>query len=105
MTPADRKQLAKGLAFCSPWIVASCAFTFIPVALSFYYSLCDYTLLQNPHFIGAENYRMLWNDAVFFKAIKNTLVYALLAVPSAMAVSLALAMLLNVKIRGQHFYR
>jgi multiple sugar transport system permease protein len=105
MTSADRKSLAKGLAFCSPWIVGFCAFTFLPIVLSFYYSLCDYSLLQKPHFIGAQNYQMLWNDPVFFKSLKNTLIYASLAIPSAMVVSLGLAMLLNVKIPGQHFYR
>ena len=105
MTGADRKNLTKGLAFCSPWLLGFCAFTLIPVALCFYYSLCDYTLLQDPQFIGGENYRMLWNDAVFFKALQNTLIFAALAIPSAMAISLGLAMLLNVKIRGQHFYR
>ena len=95
----------KGLAFCSPWLIGFLAFTLVPVALSFYYSLCDYTLLQNPHFIGGENYRMLWNDHVFFKSVINTLEFAALAIPSALAVSLGLAMLLNVKIPGQSFYR
>ncbi len=105
MTSADHKNLFKGLAFCSPWLVGFLAFTLIPVVLSFYYSLCDYTLLQNPHFIGTENYSMLWHDDVFFKSLINTLEYAALAIPSAMAVSLGLAMLLNVKIPGQSFYR
>ncbi len=105
MTAGDRKNLFKGLAFCSPWLIGFLAFTLVPVALSFYYSLCDYTLLQTSHFIGAENYRMLWHDDVFFKAVINTLEFAALAIPSAMAVSLGLAMLLNVKIAGQSFYR
>jgi multiple sugar transport system permease protein len=105
VSPQERKRLAKGLAFCSPWLVGFCLFTAVPVGLSFYYSLCDYTLLQKPQFIGATNYRMLAADAVFWKSLTNTLYYACLAIPSAMAVSLGLAMLLNVKIAGQSIYR
>src|SRR5258706_587742 len=105
MTPTDRKNLAKGLAFCSPWLIGFFVFTATPVALSFYYSLCDYRLLQAPVYIGAANYKMLAADSVFWKSLTNTLYYACLAIPSGMAVSLGLAMLLNVKIAGQHFYR
>lgn len=105
MTNEERKNLRNGLAFCSPWLIGFCVFTAIPVGLSFYYSLCDYRILQKPMFIGAANYQMLMDDSVFWKSLKNTLYYACLAIPSAMAVSLGLAMLLNVKIAGQHFYR
>jgi multiple sugar transport system permease protein len=104
MTRGDRHNLAKGLAFCSPWILGFVLFTAVPVGLSFYYSLCDYTLLQAPAFTGLENYTTLMNDAVFWKSLWNTLYYALLAIPSGLVVSLGLAMLLNVKIRGQQFF-
>ena len=105
MSRQERRQFAKGIAFCSPWLVGFCVLTALPVGLSLYYSLCDYSLLQRPQFIGAVNYRMLAADAVFWKSLANTLYFALLAIPSAMAVSLGLAILLNVKIRGQSIYR
>src|SRR5437870_3575610 len=104
--PRDsQKNLAKGLAFLSPWLIGFCIFTAMPVAMSFYYSLCDYSLLKQPLFIGSANYKLLATDEVFWKSLQNTLIYALLAIPSAMAVSLGLAMLLNVKIRSQSIYR
>jgi len=101
----ERKNFAKGIAFCSPWLIGFCLFTAVPIGLSFYYSLCDYSLLQRPQFIGGTNYRRLAEDAVFWKSLVNTLYYALLAIPSAMAVSIGLAMLLNLRIRGQSIYR
>lgn len=81
------------------------AFTLIPIALSFYYSLCDYSLLQSAAFVGLENYRGLAADTVFWKSLRNTLYYAAMALPAGMLVSLGLALLLNVGIKGQAFYR
>ena len=105
MTDAERHKLAKGLAFLSPWLVGFCLFTALPAALSLYYSLCDYKLLKSPVFIGPTNYRLLISDAVFWKSLVNTLYYALLAIPSGIAVALGLALLLNSKIRGRTVYR
>ena len=97
--------MGKGLAFLSPWLIGFFVFTLVPVLLSLYYSLCDYTLLQKPVFIGATNYQTLYNDPVFWKALGNTFKYALLALPAAMVVSLGLALLLNADIKGQAIYR
>lgn len=105
MTKSERQQLGKGLAFLSPWLIGFLAFTLIPVILSFYYSLCEYSLLQPPMFIGAENYRELARDGVFWQSLGNTLYFAAMIIPASLFLSLGLAMLLNVKIPGQSFFR
>jgi multiple sugar transport system permease protein len=93
------------MAFLSPWIVGFLAFTFIPVVLSLYYSFCDYSLLQSPVFRGGENYRQLFSDPVFFKALRNTFYYAAMALPLGLIAALTVALLLNAKIYGQSVYR
>lgn len=93
------------MAFLSPWLIGFLAFTLIPVILSFYYSLCEYSLLQPPMFIGAENYRELARDGVFWQSLGNTLYFAAMIIPASLFLSLGLAMLLNVKIPGQSFFR
>ena len=55
--------------------------------------------------IGLENYRQLMHDPLFWKSLGNTFYYAAMALPAGMMVSLGLALLLNVKIRGQAIYR
>jgi multiple sugar transport system permease protein len=105
MTHRDVQQLGKGLAFLSPWLVGFLAFTLLPIVLSFYYSLCDYSLLQDPLFIGGENYRNLMADPVFWRSLRNTLYYAAMALPGGLLVSLGLAMLLNTKMPGQTVFR
>src|SRR5207249_2675009 len=41
MSRQERRKFAKGIAFCSPWLVGFCVLTALPVGLSLYYSLCD----------------------------------------------------------------
>jgi multiple sugar transport system permease protein len=101
----ELRNTAKGLAFISPWLVGFCVFTLTPVVLSLYYSFCDYSLLQKPVWRGAENYKLLFRDEVFYRSLWNTFYYALLALPAGLFVSLGLALMLNVKIRGQSVYR
>lgn len=105
MNRQERAQLFKGLGFLSPWLVGFGVFTLVPVLLSLYYSLCDYSLLQAPLYVGLNNYRDLMADPIFWKALVNTFYYALMALPAGMLVSLGLALLLNADIRGQAIYR
>ena len=99
------RALLRGLAFLSPWLVGFLAFTLVPVALSLYYSFTDYTLLQPPLYTGLDNYRTLGGDPVFWKVLRNTAVYALMALPLGMLGALGVAMLLNNKVRGVTIYR
>jgi len=105
MNPRELRQIGKGLAFLSPWLIGFLGFTLIPVVLSLYYSFCDYSLLQPPAYIGTANYRELFADPIFRRSLANTLLYAMMALPAGMLVALGLALLLDVKISGQSFYR
>jgi multiple sugar transport system permease protein len=108
MTRPERRNFFKGLVFISPWLVGFAVFTAIPVGLSFYYCFCDYALTEpsrGPLWIGFDNFRHLWNDALFWKSLQNTLYFASMSLPAGMLVSIGLALMLNVKIRGQAIYR
>jgi multiple sugar transport system permease protein len=101
----ERRDLFVGLGFVSPWIIGFLAFTLVPVVLSFYYSLSDYSLLQPPAYIGLDNYRELAADPVFWKALRNTGYYAAIALPVGLLMALWVALLLNAPIRGVSIYR
>src|SRR2546425_11848794 len=95
-----------GLAFAAPWIVHFLIFIAYPIGLSLYYSFCDYDTLSPPHWIGGENYRLLFTqDPLFWRSLGNTFYMVLIGLPLSMAVSLGLAFLLNQKLRGMSFYR
>jgi multiple sugar transport system permease protein len=102
----ERRNLLKGLGFLSPWIVGFTAFTAVPVLLCFYYSFCDYSLLQPPMFRGLENYQTLAADVPkFWTALAVTAYYAVFALPLGLVLALGLALLLNIKTPGQTIYR
>ncbi|HIE50396.1 MAG TPA: sugar ABC transporter permease [Armatimonadetes bacterium] len=105
LTPHERRSLRNGLFFVAPWFIGLGVFLLYPIGASFYYSLCEYSVLQPAEFIGWGNYLDLFTDEVFWKALYNTLYYAALALPLGLAVSLGLAMLLNTGVRGMTVYR
>ena len=100
-----RREALTGWLFASPWVVGFGLFLAFPLLSSIYYSLCDYSVLRPPVFIGAENYQNLFADSLFWTSLKNTAIYTLLVLPATLVVSLGLALLLNTKVRGMAFYR
>lgn len=105
MTPGERISLRHGLLFCSPWLLGGGLFLVYPLLAAFYYSLCSYSVLLPPVFVGLENYLALLQDELFWKSLWNTAVYALGSVLLGIFVALALALLLNTRVKGLAFYR
>lgn len=105
MNSRFRKEGLAGLLFASPWAVGFLVFLAYPLVASIYFSFCDYSVLKPPVWIGLDNYAELVHDDLFWTALKNTLLYAILAVPTGLATSLILAMLLNAKVKGMPIYR
>ena len=105
MTHGARRNLRNGLLFVAPWIVGFSVFVVYPVGASFYYGLCDYSVLADPVYIGLGNYADLLHDRVFFRALRNTLFYTTVFVVLGQAVALMLAILLNMRSRFVRVYR
>ncbi len=105
MTRQDKHQLKVGLAFISPWIVGFLALCVYPLLSSAWYSLCDYSVLSPAVFVGAQNYRDILSDEVFWKALSNTIFFAAFAIPLGLFVSLSLAILLNFDLPGKGVFR
>jgi multiple sugar transport system permease protein len=99
------RRLRAGLLFVSPWIVGYCVFYLYPFLATFYYSLTRFTGIGNPVFTGLSNYSGLLHDQMFRTALFNTLYYTIIEVPFSTALALGLALLLNLKVRGQAVYR
>lgn len=99
------RNLLVGLFFISPWILGFLIFTLYPIALSLYYSLCDYDLFTAPYYIGLANYGDLVWDEQFSVSLYNTVYYTLLYLPLSTILSLSLAMLLNTQVRGLPIFR
>ncbi|MDT8860758.1 sugar ABC transporter permease [Alkalihalobacillus sp. MEB130] len=96
-----RQQKILGVLFSLPALVLMFTFLILPVILAFTYSFMNYNML-NPDgktFIGLDNYVRLFQDQIFFTALKNTLYFTVLVVPLQCGVALVLAILVNKKVK------
>ena len=103
--PLLRSERRWAVFFLTPSLIGFLVFTFLPVVASLGLSFVKWNLIRAPEFIGIDNYTRAFRDPMFLRVLKNTVVYTLGTVPSAMALSLALALALNQKIRGVTLFR
>jgi len=105
----DNSRFLAGLGFSLPWLVGFTALVLFPFAASFYWSLCQYDMVNPPKFVGGENYSRLAAEisagAGFGRALINTAYYALISVPLSILTGLVLAKILSWNVRGQAIYR
>lgn len=94
-----------GLIFILPALIGTFIFILIPVFFSFGLSFFDWDLLSKPQFVGLNNYTGVLTDALFGKILLNTIVYALSTSVFAVIIPLALACVINSKIRGSDFFK
>jgi multiple sugar transport system permease protein len=100
-----------GWYFVAPALVLTGVFFFIPVAGSLLLSLTDFDIyaiadLGNAQFVGLRNYIELFNNSVFWTAVRNTFYFALVGGPLTVAASLAAALLINARVvRYKAFFR
>ena len=100
-----RRETRAALIFISPWIVGFLVFTAYPVVYTAYLSLTDYDVINDPSFVGMQNFERLLSDPKVALALKNTFFFAALSVPAQLLVSLFLALLLNWAGRASGFFR
>ena len=99
-TAAERRELRRermvSLAFVSPSLLGILVFFVLPFFVVIYYAFVNNPVLHE--FVGFDNFRNLFQNASFRLAAKNTAIFSLIAVPSAVIGSLLLACMLSQKI-------
>jgi multiple sugar transport system permease protein len=99
-------QLVWGLAFAAPALLGFILWKLVPVVASFVVALTDWNVARRAKWVGFENFhRMLFHDPLFWKSLGVTAAYAVVAVPTSLALAFALALLLNAKAPGQRIFR
>lgn len=105
MTSREHRATLHGLFFIAPWLAGFLVLNLYPFVASVWFSLCDYSVLSEPVYLGTKNFQDLFHDPVFWKALRNTLGFAAVSIPLGTALSIALAILLNQSVGGQGFFR
>lgn len=96
------------LAMLVPAVLCLLAIIIVPFALSVWFSFTDQRLAPRPiptSFIGFTNYERMFADRLFWQAIGNTVLFAVLVVPLQLAISLCAAMALNAAIPFRGLFR
>lgn len=91
--------------FMLPAILGLALFWIGPMLASFWLSFTEYDMLSDPKWVGAQNYRDLWHDDLFWKSLRVTVTYSVFSVPLVLATGLFLAVLLNQKFPGVTIFR
>jgi len=91
--------------FLAPFLTAFILFRLGPVIAGFVISLTRWSIVGSPTWVGLANYRAMLRDPLFHTALLNTLFFVLLTVPAMVALSLGLALLVNVPLAPRIFTR
>ena len=99
------REVRAGWGFISPWIIGATVFVLAPMLVSLVLAFSSWDIISPARWVGAGNFQDMMTDDRFGKSLKVTMLYTLFSVPLGVAGSMALALLLNAKIRGQAVFR
>src|ERR1700754_1854942 len=109
--PADRRKRFSrrawgGRLFVAPNLAAVLVFMLFPLGFSLYMSFQKWDVFTAPKFVGLKNFGELFtSDPLFVIAVQNTVILTLGTVVPTIVISLAVAGVLNRKIKGIGFFR
>lgn len=94
---------AWGVGFVVPAILFFMVFKYGPMAWAIWLGFTSYDMVNQPRFVGLENFVGLVQDPVFIQALNNTLFYIAGSTLLVTVVALALALAINTRVPGARF--
>ena len=96
----------KMFAFMIPALAFFLIFWIYPVLQLFYYSFTNFNGINyNFDFVGFKNYAKVFENGTVINSLKITIIYASVTVILGNLIGLAIAIMLNAKIRMKGFFR
>lgn len=90
--------------FLVPMLLIFGVFSWLPIVRAVVMSVQDTNFVSEPVFVGLGNFVRVWNDPLFWTAVRNTLWFALLALVFGYPVPLILAVLMSTVRRRRGLY-
>ena len=101
-----RQESRAGWLFVAPAALHLAVFALAPVGYALWVSLFDWKILTGERpFVGLGQYASVLSDGAFLNALWNSFRFAVLSVPTGMAVALGVALLVAQPLRGMAFFR
>ncbi len=95
-------KLVSGI-FLTPSVLGVLIFFVVPFFVVIYYSFVDNPI--SGEFVGLSNFISVFKNAAFRMAVKNTLVFSVIAVPLVTALSMMLAFMLDTAVPFKSQFR
>jgi raffinose/stachyose/melibiose transport system permease protein len=100
-----RRQRLELSLLLGPGLLLFVGFVLVPIGVAAYYSLNSWDGFGPLQWVGLQNYRRALSDTVFQHAVLHNLIIVALSLAIQLPLSLALAMLLNRRLRGRTLLR
>ena len=97
----DKKAI---VIFLLPSFLLFTLIVIVPIFMSMFYSLHDWSGIGERTFIGLDNYINLFKDSLFINASQNTLVIALASVFIQLPLAMLLALVLAKVVKRKRFF-
>ena len=101
----EREQVIAAAILMTPVLVAVFMLFILPVVQVVYYSFTNMTTSKRGTFVGIENFKYLIGDQKFFKAIGNTVLFAVMKLVFDTGLALIIALMLDSHIPLRKFLR
>lgn len=101
-----KKRNMKGYLFIAPYFIVFLLLQFYPILYTLFMSFQRQVTLAHSEFAGLENYRRLFTNPLFYKAIANTWIIWLVNFVPQIIIALLLSVILSeYKVRGKETFR
>jgi multiple sugar transport system permease protein len=103
-TPHGRRTVT-GYIFVGPFILGVMFWVLYPAGMAAWLSFQDWNLITPAKYVGLKNFKTMFNDKLFWQALKVTSIYTFISVPLGMILAFFMALLVNTKVKGIALFR
>jgi multiple sugar transport system permease protein len=101
----ERREALCGYLFIAPAVLGFLFWIAGPMLFSAWLSLTEWDLLRPPEFVGFSNYGAMFRDPLFWQSLGVAFYFTLVSVPLFQGLAFAVALLMNVNVRGIALFR
>lgn len=103
-----RRENLAGWLFVTPEVIGMLLVSVFPLVFSLFLSFTKWNLvggLSDIEFIGFDNFKALFSDSQFLKALKNNVMFTALVVPGGIIISLIMAALIHSRVYLKSYFK
>lgn len=102
---AKSRRAVTGYLFMSPFILGFLLWFLVPALTAAWLTFFDWNMIQDPIYVGLDNFGRIFRDRLFIQSLKVTSYYTLVSVPLSLVLSFLIALLLNTNVPGMAVFR